>query len=116
TPAGRKYGWPAASSLSVSPAGPVAANRPVVSGTTTYASSCRCSPVLAPGAKRHSVTRTRSLSILTVAVARRSAGAALTLFSLWVQPTDKLARPMRGYKAIDPVAARPNCLGNAEGG
>jgi len=35
TPAGRKYGWPVTSSLTVSPAGPVAANRPVVSGTTT---------------------------------------------------------------------------------
>src|SRR5437773_571231 len=35
TPAGRKYGWPATSSFSVSPAGPLAASRPVVSGTTT---------------------------------------------------------------------------------
>jgi len=35
TPAGRKYGWPATSSLVESPAGPVAASRPVVSGTTT---------------------------------------------------------------------------------
>src|SRR5919206_1575740 len=30
---------------------------------------CTCSPVSAPGAKRHSVTRTRSLSTCTVATA-----------------------------------------------
>src|ERR1700675_2633215 len=50
------------------------ARRPDVIGTTTYGYSWRWWPVAAPGAKRHSVTRTAPLSSWTVATAGATTG------------------------------------------
>lgn len=68
-------------------------------GTTTQSISWRCQPVSAPGAKRHSVTTTRSLSSCTV-------GCAWGLARILHQPR-ALTMPLTRQRFLSQAAVAP---------
>src|SRR6266576_179250 len=61
-------------------------------GTTTYGYSWRCQSMTAPGARRHSLTRTAASSICTVGTARTSVIAHLLV--QWLPALDRPTRPI----------------------